>query len=367
MDPKSATLDWYYQVLPHDVFDLDNQLTPILADIDGRKLVFTSGKHGIIVCLDRDSGELVWQVPVGTHENYDRTEFEEDEVVMVSPGTLGGVETQFAYSVQRNLLVCPVYELPSTYIATGFDPNTPFDFTTATGLLVALNGADGSVAWQVELASGPLAAVTITNDIVFSAGLDGVILAFSLDDGSEVFRYQATAGINAQAAVSGNYIYFPAGGPLIPSSATTSPPPEMATGVIALKLGGTVQASPEATGDATPEGEVEATPEDSGIDPTEDEATPAEGGAPVTIEMEDIACQPNTFTIPANTDVEVSFPNMGALPHNWSCEALGLATPDVAGGDSATLTINAAAGTYDFLCTIPGHADAGMVGVLTVE
>ena len=209
--------------------------------------MIASGKHGMVVAIDRDTGEMVWTTPVGTHENDLRLDFAEDESVEVAPGTLGGVETQLAYSAATNLLICPVYELPTTYIGTGIDPSAGFNFTTATGLLVALNASDGSVVWQVEMPTGPLAAATITNDIVFSAGLDGVILAFNIADGTEVFRYQATAGINAQAAVSGDYIYFPAGGPLIASANTTDPAPEPVSQVIALKLGGTPQATPAAT------------------------------------------------------------------------------------------------------------------------
>ena len=64
----------------------------------------------------------------------------------------------------------------------------------------------------------------IGTGIVFSAGLDEVILALTIADGTEVFRYQETAGINAQATVSGDNIYFPAGGPLIASSNTVEPP-----------------------------------------------------------------------------------------------------------------------------------------------
>ncbi|MCC6791775.1 MAG: PQQ-binding-like beta-propeller repeat protein [Thermomicrobiales bacterium] len=276
MDPKTATLDWYHQVKPHDLFDLDNQLTPILADVDGQKLVYTSGKHGIVVCLNRETGEVVWQTPVGTHQNDETSEEQaEGTSLEVFPGTLGGVETSMAYSVANNLLICPVYELATTWIGSGIDPEAGFNFTTATGYLVALNGSDGSIVWQVELSSGPLAGATLANDVVFTAGLDGAILGFNIADGTEVFRYQATAGINAQAAVSGDYIYFPAGGPLIPSAATSDPAPEVALQVIALKLGGEMQpaASPVAGGDANPQ----ATPEDSGIMGSEDDGTPEAG------------------------------------------------------------------------------------------
>lgn len=355
MDPKTATLDWYYQVKPHDVFDLDNQLTPILADVDGKKLVFTSGKHGIVYAIDRDSGELVWRTPVGTHQNDERTEIGEDEVLEVWPGTLGGVETQFAYSAANNLVIAPVVELPTTYIGTGFDPNTPLDFTSGTGLLVALNGSDGSIVWQVELATPPYAAATITNDVVFTAGLDGVVFGFNVTDGSEVFRYQATAGINAQLAVSGDYLYVPAGGPLTPSSASVNPPTEATAQVIALKIGGTVQATPEGgTPEATPE-EPQATPENAG-----------QNGM-MTVQMREFAFDPNQITVPANTDAQVTFMNAGQLPHNFTCDALGIKTSDLAAGASETVTINAAAGSYDFICSIPGHADAGMTGTLTVQ
>jgi uncharacterized cupredoxin-like copper-binding protein len=83
--------------------------------------------------------------------------------------------------------------------------------------------------------------------------------------------------------------------------------------------------------------------------------------------MHEFAFNPNQFTIPANTDVQVTFTNSGALPHNFTCDALSLKTDDVPAGGTAQLTINAAAGSYDFHCSIPGHADAGMVGTLTVQ
>ena len=271
MNPETAIIDWYYQVRPHDLFDLDNQLTPVLFEIDGRKAVATSGKHGVVYVLDRSTGDVIWKTPVGDHKNDDISSDQGDKSIVIEPGTLGGVETSMAYSESAGLLICPVYNLPTTYIGSGIDPKAGFDFSTATGVLVALNVKDGSVAWQTKLASGPLAGATITNDIVFTAGLDGVILGFKVSDGSKVFSYQAPAGVNAQAAVSGDYIYFPAGGPLIPTSESVNPPAKASFAIVALKLGGEVQAgaSPVAGG-----GNGEATPEGSGTVPNTDTATP---------------------------------------------------------------------------------------------
>jgi hypothetical protein len=53
---------------------------------------------------------------------------------------------------------------------------------------------------------------------------------------------------------------------------------------------------------------------------------------PFKVDTVDLAFLPNTFTIPANTDVEATFHNKGALPHNWTCDALGLKLPDVPSG-----------------------------------
>jgi len=271
MNPETAKIDWYYQVNPHDLFDADNQLTPILFEIDGRKAVATTGKHGVVYCLDRDTGDVIWKTPVGDHSNDTVKTDQGDKSIAVLPGTLGGVETAAAYSASTGLLIFPVYNLPTSYIGTGIDPKAGFDFTKATGLLVAINSKDGSIAWQTKLASGPLAGATITNDIVFTAGLDGLIVAFKIADGTKVFSYQASAGVNAQAAVSGDYIYFPAGGPLIPSADSVNPPAKASFEIVALKLGGEMQAvATPVTGGS----QGAATPEGSGIQPGANSATP---------------------------------------------------------------------------------------------
>lgn len=268
MNPQNATIDWYYQVRPHDLFDLDNQLTPILFDMGDTKAVITTGKHGVVYCLDRSSGKVLWKTPVGTHKNDDIKTDQGDKSISVMPGTLGGVETQPAYHADSGLAIFPVYELATQYIGSGIDPKAGFDFSTATGLLVALNVKDGSVAWQTQLPSGPLAGVTITNDLAFTAGLDGIIRGFTVADGKEVFNYQAPAGINAMAAVSGDYIYFPAGGPLLVPNGH----PKASFAVVALKLGGEVQpaASPVAGGGTS----AGATPQGSGAAPGENSSTP---------------------------------------------------------------------------------------------
>jgi uncharacterized cupredoxin-like copper-binding protein len=58
--------------------------------------------------------------------------------------------------------------------------------------------------------------------------------------------------------------------------------------------------------------------------------------------------------------------NKGTLSHDF--KIAGKKTPLVAPGKSATLKITfKKAGKYPYLCTVPGHAAAGMKGTLTVK
>jgi uncharacterized cupredoxin-like copper-binding protein len=57
--------------------------------------------------------------------------------------------------------------------------------------------------------------------------------------------------------------------------------------------------------------------------------------------------------------------NKGSLPHDF--KVFGKKTPLIAPGRSATIkVVFAKAGSYAYLCTVSGHAAAGMKGVLKV-
>ena len=144
-------------------------------------------------------------------------------------------------------------------------------------------------------------------------------------------------------------------------------------------------ASPAASPEASPEIDTDASPaavasevidEVAGGLDTVACATPATGQAPagtVRLEGYDIgwqtADQPGPMvdlTVAAGTTIELV--NVGAAPHNFQTEALGI-NQDMPPGFSGTVTIpaDAAPGTYEFICNVPGHAPAGMVGTLTIQ
>lgn len=83
--------------------------------------------------------------------------------------------------------------------------------------------------------------------------------------------------------------------------------------------------------------------------------------------MIDIAFEVTQFEIPANTDTVVTLINHGVLQHNFVIDELGIASPLFNGGESGSITINAPAGTYQYYCSVVGHAEVGMVGTLTIS
>jgi glucose dehydrogenase len=250
LNPATGGLNWYYQVKPHDLFDLDNQQSPVLAtaNIDGadKKIVVTSGKHGIVVAVDRATGELIWKTPVGKHQNDDLADTDlpqpSEPSVQVFPGTYGGVESPFA--VANNAVYVPVYNLPTNYWATGIDA-TSLDLSKGTGQFVALDINTGDILWDIEEVTGILGGATVANDVVFSGGMDGIVRAYSATDGSKLWTHQLGAGVNAPSAIAGDTIFVVAGG-LFMKSSETAADVTPASELVAFKIGAAGAATPTA-------------------------------------------------------------------------------------------------------------------------
>ncbi|MDQ3542168.1 MAG: PQQ-dependent sugar dehydrogenase [Chloroflexota bacterium] len=142
-------------------------------------------------------------------------------------------------------------------------------------------------------------------------------------------------------------------------------------GAVTAPLAGGSEATPETAERPADTGETAGTPATDTGTPAADAGAPAAAasGAPaeaVTINAVDIAWDPNQMTIPANTDVTISIPNLGASLHTFVIPELGIDV-EMASGQTGTVSINAPAGSYAFICDVPGHEAAGMVGTLTVE
>jgi outer membrane protein assembly factor BamB len=147
---SSGELQWFQQVKPHDLFDGDFQISPILATAtiggSSRDIVIGSGKLGHVVAFDRQTGEELWDTPVGLHRNDDLTTIPAGKTVTVAPGVYGGVETPMALA--DGVVFVPVVNVPTDYTASS---STQPDVSGGTGELKAIDVSTGRILWTAKL------------------------------------------------------------------------------------------------------------------------------------------------------------------------------------------------------------------------
>ena len=123
-----------------------------------------------------------------------------------------------------------------------------------------------------------------------------------------------------------------------------------------------------------------------------EEAERAESGAPVEAEEKEEAPKPKAGTQGAATTLQLSasptqiafdttklnaqagkvtidFDNPSTLEHDVAIEQDGkqIAISETIAKGKTSVSADLEPGTYTFLCTVPGHAEAGMEGTLTVQ
>ena len=88
----------------------------------------------------------------------------------------------------------------------------------------------------------------------------------------------------------------------------------------------------------------------------------------INIEGNEYAFNPSAITVKKGQNIQITFTNTGALPHNLKISDLNVQTKTIQPGQSDTVTFTAEIiGKFNFICSVGSHADKGMKGVLTVE
>jgi plastocyanin len=87
-----------------------------------------------------------------------------------------------------------------------------------------------------------------------------------------------------------------------------------------------------------------------------------------SVEGTEFSFSPSTITVNKGDTVRIVFKNTGEVLHDFSIESLGLKTDLVGPGNSETIEfIPSSSGTFKFICTVPGHMEAGMEGEIIVK
>jgi uncharacterized cupredoxin-like copper-binding protein len=75
------------------------------------------------------------------------------------------------------------------------------------------------------------------------------------------------------------------------------------------------------------------------------------------------------FTVPLKSAphgaIQFTVTNKGHVPHDF--KIAGKKTPLISPGQTKVLKMTLKKGKYPYICTVPGHAAAGMKGVFTVK
>jgi outer membrane protein assembly factor BamB len=332
---RSGHLLWYNQVTPHDLFDHDFQISPILATArvggSSRQIVVGAGKSGYVIAFDRQTGRQLWKTPVGVHINDSLTAFPAGQTVSVEPGLFGGVETPMALA--GGVVYVPVINLPSNFTATGFSiPNVD----AGTGELDAIDVNTGRILWTSKLDSEDFGSAVVAGDLVFTATFTGKVLAFNRNSGKQVWSYQAPGGINALLAIAGDRL-------LIPVGLGSSPQ------LIALRLGATGGAvtasnSPSAAGSGS--------------------CTPSASTLCISTSNQGNGLSYNTAELSASAGAKVTltYTNGSTIPHNWHLfdggdgSSASIAATSIKAGpndvETVSFTVPSTPGRYFFRCDV---------------
>jgi nitrite reductase (NO-forming) len=96
-----------------------------------------------------------------------------------------------------------------------------------------------------------------------------------------------------------------------------------------------------------------------------------DGSQQVTLRVDDnVRFDPPAILVKAGQPVKLTLENRGGSAHDFTLTAGGSQPVKVvaSGGQSATGTFTIdRPGTYEFVCSVPGHAMAGMRGTLTAQ
>ena len=346
LNGATGKLLWYRQVTPHDIRDYDFQVAPIVTSqtVNGAntEIVIGAGKAGKVVAFRSDNGKRLWTRNVGVHK-FDSGSFSLKKAVCYEPGELGGVETPMALS--GNLVYVPWVDLCFNATATGINST---NLNGGTGGLAAIDAATGKVVWKHNLPSPAYGSATVANDVVFTATLAGTIYAYDAKTGKALWNTQASAGINSFPAITKDMLIIGAGAP----GKVKNPQNTITAYSLNAPAGGAkTQTAPSSAAGSG----VAGTPGQ----PASTKATTVQvkGGEFFFRLSAKSTAKPGTVTF--------AFQNIGHVAHDFRIN--GKQTPLIQPGQTAKLAVAFKKdGSYPYLCTVPGHAEAGMKGVFTV-
>ena len=222
LDVRTGKLLWYKQFVPNDGHDSDlSQVSPIFhAEVKGksRNLLTATGKDGKLRMIDRDSREVLYELPITTQEDT----YEKPTLAgfHACPGLLGGVEWNGpAYNPKNNTLFVSSVDWCATFKKFDAPPQytqgahyyggstTPDPKDKAKGWIYSIDAASGSVRWRKQWPTPLVAGLTATSGgLLFTGDFNNDFVAIDAKDGKTLYQF------NTGGSIGGGVISYDIGG-----------------------------------------------------------------------------------------------------------------------------------------------------------
>jgi PQQ-dependent dehydrogenase (methanol/ethanol family) len=208
IDAATGKTKWYYQTVPHDVWDLDATSPSVVAKLDGKKVVVHAGKTGWLYIVDAATGKLVRK-----SQNFVPQEnmfaLPTAEGTRMLPGANGGsewspisIDPRLGYAFVAGLHQPMNYKTHSApwekgrlWLGSAF---VAIPGEEQYGLFSAIDLKTGKIAWQNKVPQPMMGgSLSTAGGLTFTGEGNGNFNAYESRTGKLLWQFNGGAGCNA--------------------------------------------------------------------------------------------------------------------------------------------------------------------------
>ena len=220
LDSKTGETIWWFQAVPHDMWDMDCAWGGMLGDIDGRKVLYKGCKNGFLYALDAATGEPVWVfqppdlwIPEGSKGldpklKSDMTKDwpgEEGSTEFLGINYAGALEADLAYDGEKVFLATmnmPVIITRPELMEFGNPLIMRPSGNPINSTIYALDAKTGEIVWDFFLDGvGYRGGLTVSGGVLYIPSGDGFLYMVNSDNGELIGTKAFGTGLWTQITI----------------------------------------------------------------------------------------------------------------------------------------------------------------------